>query len=89
MSSSLKKYGKYRVVVHRDEATPHLCLFVVLLTDDGRLSAKEFIGNRSKMRDDQSSYAEKLRLERGIEESHTTHHRVQHYYKSLSRGMLN
>lgn len=47
---------------------------MVVLTDDGRLSAKEFIGNRSKMRDDQSSYAEsrkKLRLERGIEGSHT------------------
>ncbi|MEF6388186.1 plasmid recombination protein, partial [Escherichia coli] len=42
-----KKYGKDRVVaavVHRDEATPHLSAFVVPLTQDGRLSAKEFIG---------------------------------------------
>ncbi|WP_251033333.1 plasmid recombination protein, partial [Escherichia coli] len=41
-----KKYGKDRVVaavVHRDEATPHLSAFVVPLTQDGRLSAKEFI----------------------------------------------
>ncbi|WGK59209.1 plasmid recombination protein [Pantoea sp. SS70] len=79
-------------MVHRDEATPHLFVFVVLLTDDGRLSVKEFFGDRSKMRDDQSSYAEsgkKLRLERGIEGSHTTNHTVLHYYKSLSRGMLN
>ncbi|UTJ60370.1 plasmid recombination protein [Klebsiella michiganensis] len=79
-------------MVHRDEATPHFFAFVVLLTDDGRLSAKEFIGNRSKMRDGQSSYAKsgkKLRLERGIEGSRTTHHTVQHYYKSLSCGMLN
>ena len=56
-------------VVHRDEATPHLSAFVVPLTQDGRLSAKEFIGGRSKMRDDQSTYAEsvkKLGLERGI-----------------------
>ena len=70
-----KKYGKDRVVaavVHRDEATPHLSAFVVPLTQDGRLSAKEFIGGRSKMRDDQSTYAEsvkKLGLERGIEEA--------------------
>nr|UMW77843.1 plasmid recombination protein [Klebsiella michiganensis] len=44
-----KKYGKDRVVaavVHRDEATPHLSAFVVPLTQDGRLSAKEFIGGR-------------------------------------------
>ena len=69
------KYGKDRVVaavVHRDEATPHLSAFVVPLTQDGRLSAKEFIGGRSKMRDDQSTYAEsvkKLFIERGIEEA--------------------
>ncbi len=58
------KYGKDRVVaavVHRDEATPHLSAFVVPLTQDGRLSAKEFIGGRSKMRDDQSTYAESVK----------------------------
>ena len=51
---------------------PHLSAFVVPLTQDGRLSAKEFIGGRSKMREDQSTYAEsvkKLGLERGIEEA--------------------
>ena len=59
-----KKYGKDRVVaavVHRDEATPHLSAFVVPLTQDGRLSAKEFIGGRSKMREDQSTYAESVK----------------------------
>ena len=87
-----KKYGKARVVaavVHRDEATPHLSAFVVPLTQDGRLSAKEFIGGRSKMRDDQSTYAEsvkKLGLERGIEGSRATHQTVQHYYESINRG---
>ena len=86
------KYGKDRVVaavVHRDEATPHLSAFVVPLTQDGRLSAKEFIGGRSKMRDDQSTYAEsvkKLGLERGIEGSRATHQTVQHYYQSINRG---
>lgn len=86
------KYGKDRVVaavVHRDEATPHLSAFVVPLTQDGRLSAKEFIGRRSKMRDDQSTYAEsvkKLGLERGIEGSRATHQTVQHYYESINRG---
>ena len=89
------KYGKDRVVaavIHRDEATPHLSAFVVPLTQDGRLSAKEFIGGRSKMRDDQSTYAEyvkKLGLERGIEGSRATHQTVQHYYESLNRGIRN
>ncbi|WP_444979169.1 hypothetical protein, partial [Aeromonas hydrophila] len=32
--------------------------FVVPITKDGRLSAKEFIGNRTKMSNDQSSYAD-------------------------------
>ena len=87
-----KKYGKDLVVaavVHRDEATPHLSAFVVPLTQDGRLSAKEFIGGRSKMREDQSTYAEsvkKLGLERGIEGSRATHQTVQHYYESINRG---
>jgi len=88
-----KKYGKDRVVaavVHRDEATPHLSAFVVPLTQDGRLSAKEFIGSRSKMRDDQTSFAEsvaRLGLERGIKGSQATHQTVQHYYESLNRGI--
>ena len=86
------KYGNDRVVaavVHRDAATPHLSAFVVPLPQDGRLSAKEFIGGRSKMRDDQSTYAEsvkKLGLERGIEGSRATHQTVQHYYESINRG---
>ena len=86
------KYGNDRVVavvVNRDDDTPHLSAFVVPLTQDGRLSAKEFIGGRSKMRDDQSTYAEsvkKLGLERGIEGSRATHQTVQHYYESINRG---
>jgi len=87
------KYGKDRVVaavVHRDEATPHLSAYVVPLTEDGRLSAKEFIGSRSKMRDDQTSFAEsvaRVGLERGIKGSQATHQTVQHYYESLNRGI--
>jgi len=88
-----EKYGKDRVVaavVHRDEATPHLSAYVIPLTEDGRLSAKEFIGSRSKMRDDQTSFAEsvsRLGLERGIKGSQATHQTVQHYYESLNRGI--
>ncbi|MDR8284580.1 plasmid recombination enzyme, partial [Acinetobacter baumannii] len=74
--------------IHRDEATPHLSAFVVPLTQDGRLSAKEFIGGRDKMRADQTSFAEAVRalgLERGIEGSRATHQRVQSYYGAIER----
>ena len=37
------------VVIHMDEKTPHLHLCFVPLTADGRLSAKEVIGNRKNL----------------------------------------
>lgn len=36
-------------VVHMDEKTPHMHLCFVPLTEDGRLSAKDILGNRKKM----------------------------------------
>ena len=36
-------------VIHMDEKTPHLHLCFVPLTSDGRLSAKEIIGNKKKL----------------------------------------
>ena len=86
------KYGKENIVaasVHRDEASPHLSAFVVPRTADGRLSAKEFIGNREKMRNDQTSFAQRvadLGLERGIEGSQATHQRVKSYYAALEQS---
>ena len=87
------KYGADRIVtasIHRDEATPHLSAFVVPLTQDKRLSAKEFIGSRDKMRADQTSYAgcvADLGLERGIEGSKATHQTIQQHYAAVQRGV--
>ena len=87
------KYGADRIVtasIHRDEATPHLSAFVVPLTHDKRLSAKEFIGSRDKMRADQTSYAgcvADLGLERGIEGSKATHQTIQQHYAAVQRGV--
>lgn len=87
------KYGADRIVtasIHRDEATPHLSAFVVPLTQDKRLSAKEFIGSRDKMRADQTSYAGRvadLGLERGIEGSKATHQTIQQHYAAVQRGV--
>ncbi len=87
------KYGADRIVtasIHRDEATPHLSAFVVPLTQDKRLSAKEFIGSRDKMRADQTTYAAcvaELGLERGIEGSKATHQTIQQHYAAVERGV--
>ena len=87
------KYGADRIVtasIHRDEATPHLSAFVVPLTQDKRLSAKEFIGSRDKMRADQTTYAAcvaNLGLERGIEGSKATHQTIQQHYAAVQRGV--
>ena len=87
------KYGADRIVtasIHRDESTPHLSAFVVPLTQDKRLSAKEFIGSRDKMRADQTTYAAcvaDLGLERGIEGSKATHQTIQQHYAAVERGV--
>ncbi|MGP5513687.1 MobV family relaxase [Pseudomonas helleri] len=87
------KYGADRIVtasIHRDETTPHLSAFVVPMTQDKRLSAKEFIGSRDKMRADQTTYAAclaNLGLERGIEGSKATHQTIQQHYAALERGV--
>lgn len=87
-----EKYGKQNIItatVHRDELTPHLSAYVVPLTVDGRLSAKEFIGNRTKMSNDQTTFAERVQslgLTRGIEGSKATHQRVKAHYGALQQA---
>lgn len=55
--------------VHLDEATPHLQVVSIPITSDDRLSAKEIIGNRSKMSQRQTNFwsevGQKYGLERG------------------------
>lgn len=82
------KYGSENVLfstLHRDEATPHLSVFVVPLKD-GKLQAKNFIGNRSTMSQDQTTYADKLRplgIQRGVERSTAEHVRPSEFYARL------
>jgi len=47
-----KKIGKgsiFSAVVHMDEKTPHLHLCFTPITEDGRLSAKDILGNRAQL----------------------------------------
>lgn len=57
-------------VIHYDETTPHLHVISVPLTQDGRLSARDVIGNKAKMSNAQDEFFEQVGrgygLERGI-----------------------
>lgn len=57
-------------VIHYDETTPHLHVISVPLTKDGRLSARDVIGNKAKMSKTQDAFYEQVGrgygLERGI-----------------------
>lgn len=73
------RYGADRVLnatVHMDEATPHLHIGVMPITQDGRLSAKT-IFTKTEMKAIQTEFArdvgEKYGLERGVEGSERTH----------------
>ena len=74
----VENFGKENIVrlnLHLDETTPHLHAVIVPLTDDGRLSARERMGNRKKLKELRKAYAEKLKplnLEYGIERKSET-----------------
>ena len=84
------KYGNENIIaatIQRDETTPHLSAFVVPITRDGRLSAKEYIGNKSKMSADQDTFAKavsELGLERGIRGSKAKHQEISQYYARVN-----
>lgn len=58
-------------VIHYDETTPHLHVISVPLTQDGRLSARDVIGNKAKMSKAQDEFFEQVGkgygLERGVQ----------------------
>ena len=63
-------------VVHMDEKTPHMHLCFIPLTEDGRLSAKEIVGNKKKLTQWQDRFWEHMvkkypELERGESASET------------------
>lgn len=57
-------------IIHYDETTPHLHVISVPLTKDGRLSARDVIGNKAKMSKTQDAFFEQVGrgygLERGV-----------------------
>jgi len=89
------KYGKDRIItlsIHYDEKTPHLSAFVVPLTKDGRLSAKELVGNKKQMTKDQTIFAwavEHLGLQRGIQGSKAKHQTIKRHYGAIEQAQSN
>ena len=78
-------------VVHMDEKPPHLHLSFVPLTEDGRLCAKEIIGNKKKLTQWQDAFWEQMvrkfpDLERGMTASETGRdHIPPRVFKEMTR----
>lgn len=89
-----RRYGSDNIMefaVHMDERTPHIHCVVVPLTRDGRLSAKEVMGDRRAMSKLQEEYGrlmqERYGLQRGIQGSTATHDSIREYYARVNRSM--
>lgn len=89
-----KQYGLNNIVefsIHMEERTPHAHCVVVPLTKDGRLSAKEVMGDRRKMSKLQDDYGklmdEHFGLKRGIKGSQATHDSIQEYYGRIDQAL--
>ena len=78
-------------VVHMDEKTPHMHLSFVPLTPDGRLSAKDIVGNKKKLTWWQDKFWEHMvqkypDLERGESASQTGRDHIQpRIFKEMTR----
>ncbi|WP_322552820.1 MobV family relaxase (plasmid) [Priestia megaterium] len=85
------KYGQQNIlyaVVHNDEATPHMHVGFVPITDDRRLAAKEYFHGKTKIRriqDDFHNYMNKrgYDIERG--ERSELQHKSVHEFKKQER----
>lgn len=63
-----QRYGHVvSAVVHYDEQTPHMHVLSVPLTRDGRLSAREIVGNRVTMAHAQDMFFEQVGKSYGLE----------------------
>lgn len=79
-----------RFVLHRDERTPHIHVVTVPLTKDGRLSAKEVMGNRKDMQERQDRYADAMKvfgLDRGIRNTGIKHESAKEYYARMEESV--
>jgi len=87
-----KTFGADNVLsmqLHLDEGTPHIHSIIILITEDGRLCAKDFTYGKKKMSQYQTDYAnamEKYDLKRGIKHSKAKHENIQRFYGELNEA---
>ncbi|EPJ92147.1 MobV family relaxase [Pseudomonas psychrophila] len=86
-----QRHGRENVIcaaVHLDETTPHLVAYVVPMTADHRLSCRDFLGGKAKLKqlqtDFHTSCGKKQGLERGVEGSTAKHQDIKKFYAALS-----
>lgn len=88
----IKKHGRENIVkfsIHLDEKTPHIHAFVVPVTKDNRLSAKDFLGGKEKLRQLQDEFADTMKplgLKRGEVGSTAEHESIQKYYGRVNEA---
>jgi len=87
-----REYGEGNIVrftVHRDETTPHIHAVTIPLTEDGRLNAKETMGNPQKMSERQDRYAKAMEafpLDRGIRHTGIKHETMKEYHGRINEA---
>lgn len=86
------KHGSANVLsaaLHLDETSPHMVVYVIPLTSDGRLSAKDFLGGKEKMKQLQTDFhvhvGARFGLERGIKGARANHVTIQKFYANLEK----
>lgn len=87
---NFRKENIVRFTLHLDEKTPHLHVVTTAVTADGRLSAKELVGNNAKMEALQTSYAEAMKpfdLKRGLKGRATGHLPTSEFYKLVGNAV--
>lgn len=86
-----QEYGKENIVrfsLHLDEKTPHIHAITIPLTSDGRLSAKEVLGNKKQLEIKQTRYAALMSsfgLERGELGSKAKHEKLEDFRRRESK----
>ena len=78
------------IMVHLDEAVPHIHAFIVPIDEKGALNAKRYTFNRQMMQGYQTSYAEAMKefgLKRGAQNTKTTYQDVAKYHSALMEAV--
>lgn len=90
-----QRHGAANIVclnLQLDEKSPHLVAYVVPLTKDGRLSAKDFLGGRAKLSAMQTDFwttvGRPAGLDRGLEGSTAKHTTAKQYSAALARNPM-